>query len=303
MNNILQINQLEIYHEQRAMPTEHLIHKISFQIPKGKITGIVGESGSGKSLSMKSLLGILPNNLSTRAENYTFEGAEVDVEKPRVLNKLPISMIFQDPMSSLNPVRNIGYHLIEVIQRFSKLPDKEAKLKAIQSLRDVEIQNPEHVITLFPHELSGGMIQRVIIAMALLKNPKLLIADEPTTALDVTVQAQILGLIRKMKQEADLSVILVTHDFGVVAEMCDYIYVMFDGVVVEYGPAPEIFYNPQHPYTKELLKSIPNSTRREKLYVMEPYTLTEGIKEFHTMEPISDEMNHYVVRSGEDVTN
>lgn len=302
MNNILQINQLEIYHERRAMPTEHLVHKISFQIPKGKITGVVGESGSGKSLSMKALLGILPNNLSTQAENYSFEGSELNIQDYRTLNKLPISMIFQDPMSSLNPVRSIGYHLIEVIQRFSKVSDSEAELKAIQSLMDVEIQNPDHVMKLFPHELSGGMIQRVVIAMAILKNPKLLIADEPTTALDVTVQAQILSLIRKMKQEADLSVLLVTHDFGVVAEMCDYIYVMFDGIVVEFGPAHEIFYNPQHPYTKELLKSIPNSTRREKLYVMEPFVLAEGLKEHHAMVPVSDEMNHYVVRSGQDVT-
>lgn len=294
MSNILEIKDLNIILAKRHSSNETLVHQVSFDIPRGKITGVIGESGSGKSLSMKSLLGILPDNLISSCSKYHFNGRELNIHQRKKLTTLPISMIFQDPLSSLNPVQTIGYHLLEVIKRYHKKKGAAAKKTAADRLRDVEIPNAEHVLNLYPHELSGGMIQRVMIAMALLKKPELLIADEPTTALAVTVQAQVLSLIRKLKAEEDLSVILVTHDFGVIAEMCDYIYVMYDGIVVEAGPVENIFYQSQHQYTQELLKSIPNSTRREKLHVMQKYTLPDTLKQSHMMEEVGN--NHFIVK-------
>lgn len=294
MSNILEIENLNIILSKRHGPDETLVNQVSFNIPKGKITGVVGESGSGKSLSMKSLLGILPDNLIPACKSYRFNGMDLDIHQGKKLTKLPISMIFQDPLSSLNPVQTIGYHLLEVIERYHNKSGASAKKIAAERLRDVEIPNAEHVLKLYPHELSGGMIQRVMIAMALLKKPELLIADEPTTALDVTVQAQVLSLLRKLKADEDLSVILVTHDFGVIAEMCDYIYVMYDGLVVEAGPVEKIFYQPQHQYTRELLKSIPNSKRREKLHVMEKFILSDDLKHSHIMEEVGTD--HFVVK-------
>lgn len=248
-NNILTIDGLQAtFYEKKSQRS--LLKEIHLTVPRGKVVGVVGESGSGKSMTMKSIMNILPDNVAASFKSFTFNGQEVSNA-----DNLPIAMIFQDPMTSLNPLRTIGYHLMEVIRRGRKVSKKEAKTLAITELEKVGITLANERMKQYPHELSGGMRQRVMIAMALLAQPKLLIADEPTTALDVTIQAQILTLIQELQQSEDLSVILVTHDLGVVAGMCDEIKVMYQGRVVEEGTTEEIFYQPQHPYTKQLLQA------------------------------------------------
>ncbi|MFW7395583.1 ABC transporter ATP-binding protein, partial [Vagococcus fluvialis] len=238
--NILEIKQLKVDINKKNQKPQPIIKTIDLTIPKGEIVGIVGESGSGKSMTMKGIMNILPENGSMSYESFYFDGKDQNNTK----DKIPAAMIFQDPMTSLNPLRTIGYHLVEVVLRNNKLSKKEAEKLAIQELNKVGITLPEKRMKQYPHELSGGMRQRIMIAMALLAKPKLLIADEPTTALDVTIQAQILDLIRKLQQEEDLSVILVTHDFGIVAGMCQSIRVMYDGKIVEEGTIDEVFYEP-----------------------------------------------------------
>ncbi|MDT2688908.1 ABC transporter ATP-binding protein [Enterococcus gallinarum] len=246
---LLTVKNLNVFFH-RKQGDQQLLKEIDLVIPKGQVVGIVGESGSGKSMTMKSVMGILPENISDFFDSFVFEGQPV-VDR----SKLPLAMIFQDPMTSLNPLRTIGYHLIEVIRRHQKMSKKAAQTIAIAELNKVGIPLPEQRMKQYPHELSGGMRQRVMIAMALLAQPKLLIADEPTTALDVTIQAQILALIKQLQRAENLSVVLVTHDFGVVAGMCDFIKVMYQGRVVEEGTTEEIFYQPQHLYTKQLLEA------------------------------------------------
>lgn len=246
---LLTVKNLNVFFH-RKQGDQQLLKEIDLVIPKGQVVGIVGESGSGKSMTMKSVMGILPENISDSFDSFVFEGQPV-VDR----SKLPLAMIFQDPMTSLNPLRTIGYHLIEVIRRHQKMSKKAAQTIAIAELNKVGIPLPEQRMKQYPHELSGGMRQRVMIAMALLAQPKLLIADEPTTALDVTIQAQILALIKQLQRAENLSVVLVTHDFGVVAGMCDFIKVMYQGKVVEEGTTEEIFYQPQHLYTKQLLEA------------------------------------------------
>lgn len=259
--HIIEVADLRIDYHHRHM-THALVNSVSFMLPKGSILGVVGESGSGKSIVMKSLMNNLAPELESDAKTYLFDGKVVGPK-----DKLPISMIFQDPMTALNPVRTIGYHLVEIIQRFRHIKSKKAKDIAIAELKKVGIDNPEARFRQFPHELSGGMRQRVLIAMALLAKPSLLIADEPTTALDVTIQAQILKLIRRLNQQSGLSVILVSHDFGVVAGMCDFIQVMYQGRIVETGSVEEIFYQPAHDYTKQLLASAKLGNQDNKLVV------------------------------------
>ena len=248
MTNIVELKNLTVNYKPNKEVDKQLIHGIDINLRKGHITGVVGESGSGKSILMRSIMSILPNNIFDENDKFNFDGKEVKKGE-----KLPISMIFQNPMTSLDPVRTIGFHLIEVIERFQNKSKEEAKKLAIEQLEKVGILNAPLRIEQYPHELSGGMRQRILIAMALLANPKLLVADEPTTALDVTVQAQILSLIKKLQKETELSVALVSHDFGVIAGMCDYVYIMYRGRVVEKGNVEEIFSNAQHPYTKQLL--------------------------------------------------
>ena len=248
MTNIVELKNLKVNYKPNKEVDKQLIHGIDINFRKGQITGVVGESGSGKSILMRSIMSILPNNIFDENDKFNFDGKEVKKGE-----KLPISMIFQNPMTSLDPVRTIGFHLIEVIERFQNKSKEEAKKLAIEQLEKVGILNAPLRMEQYPHELSGGMRQRILIAMALLANPKLLVADEPTTALDVTVQAQILSLIKKLQKETELSVALVSHDFGVIAGMCDYVYIMYRGRVVEKGNVEEIFSNAQHPYTKQLL--------------------------------------------------
>ena len=254
---LLTVKNLNVFFH-RKQGDQQLLKEIDLVIPKGQVVGIVGESGSGKSMTMKSVMGILPENISDSFDSFVFEGQPV-VDR----SKLPLAMIFQDPMTSLNPLRTIGYHLIEVIRRHQKMSKKAAQTIAIAELNKVGIPLPEQRMKQYPHELSGGMRQRVMIAMALLAQPKLLIADEPTTALDVTIQAQILALIKQLQRAENLSVVLVTHDFGVVAGMCDFIKVMYQGRVVEEGTTEEIFYQPQHLYTKQLLEAAPLGDKEE----------------------------------------
>ena len=263
MTNIVELKNLTVNYKPNKEVDKQLIHGIDINFRKGHITGVVGESGSGKSILMRSIMSILPNNIFDKNDKFNFDGKEVKKSE-----KLPISMIFQNPMTSLDPVRTIGFHLIEVIERFQNKSKEDAKKLAIEQLEKVGILNAPLRMEQYPHELSGGMRQRILIAMALLANPKLLVADEPTTALDVTVQAQILSLIKKLQKETELSVALVSHDFGVIAGMCDYVYIMYRGRVVEKGNVEEIFSNAQHPYTKQLLAAARlENTNKELLTV------------------------------------
>lgn len=233
---------------------------VSFSVPAGKTLGIVGESGSGKSITSLSILRLIQSPGKIKSGQVLFDGKDLLKLSDKDMRKIrgnEISMIFQEPMTSLNPVFTIGEQISEVYRIHWNLSKKEAKEKSIEMLKLVGIPSPEKRIDQYPHELSGGMRQRVMIAMALACNPKLLIADEPTTALDVTIQAQILTLIKELQQKLHMSVIFITHDLGVVAETCDYVAVMYCGKVVEYADVKTLFKNPQHPYTVGLLNSLP----------------------------------------------
>lgn len=250
----------------------NVIDNVSFSIKKGKVIGLVGESGCGKSISSLSVMRLLPRTANISNGKILFDGQDIlslsSEEMTRIRGK-EIGMIFQEPMTSLNPVFTIGNQLSESIRLHSGMGKKEALEHAIDRLKMVSIPSPEKVIKQYPHELSGGMRQRVMIAMAMSCDPKLLIADEPTTALDVTIQAQILDLIRDLRDETGASVLLITHDLGVVAEMCDYVVVMYAGRVVEEGDVFKIFENPKHPYTLGLLESLPTlNDMRERLHTI-----------------------------------
>lgn len=244
---------------------------INLTINRGETLCIVGESGSGKTVGSLSLMQLLPPSGKIATGEIWFENTNLLQLKKKEMSNVrgkAISMIFQDPMSALDPVFTCGSQIIEAIRKHEKVSHKEAANKAIELLSQVGIPHPETVMKAFPHELSGGMSQRVMIAMALSCNPKLLIADEPTTALDVTVQAQILQLLRKIRNERNMSIMLITHDLGVVAEMADRVAVMYAGQIVEEGDVKTIFNHPKHPYTKGLLKSVPplEGTSNQKLY-------------------------------------
>ena len=232
---------------------------VSFELAAGEVLAIVGESGSGKSVTAQTLTGLTraPNARITGSITYRDrELTRLDDDQLRDVRGEEIAMIFQDPMSSLNPVYRIGDQITEMIHAHRDVSNSEASSRAVELLRSVGIPSPERRARSYPHELSGGMRQRVMIAMALSLEPKVLIADEPTTALDVTVQAQILRLIDELNRERDLAVILITHDLGVVAEVADRVVVMYAGQIVENGTLDEIFYDPQHPYTWGLLGSL-----------------------------------------------
>ncbi|HKM00936.1 MAG: ABC transporter ATP-binding protein [Tissierellia bacterium] len=233
---------------------------ISFNLEEGKVLGIVGESGSGKSVTAYSILQILTNPGRIVSGSIKLKDKELVGCNKETMQKIrgnQISIIFQDPMTSLNPVFTIGNQLMEAILLHTNRNREQAKERAIEMLKLVGVNEPEKRIDQYPHEFSGGMRQRVMIAMALACEPDILIADEPTTALDVTIQAQILDLMKDLQKKLGMAIILITHDLGVVAEMCDDIIVMYAGQISERGSADDIFYNPKHEYTKGLLKSIP----------------------------------------------
>lgn len=246
------------------------IRGIDLHVDEGEILGIVGESGSGKSVTMKSVMGLLPSYAKIESEGIIYKNTDLSKLSEKELQKYrgkEMAMIFQDPMTAMNPLRKVGYHLVQVIQRYKKCSKAEAEKIGIEMLEQVGIPTPEARMKQYPHEFSGGMRQRVLIAMALSCEPSLLIADEPTTALDVTIQAQILELLKKLHDERNMSIVIISHDMGVMANMCDRIAVMYGGIIVEEGAVDEIFYSPKHPYTKALLKSIPHPehARGEKL--------------------------------------
>ncbi len=266
------------------------VDDLSFELEAGKVLGIVGESGSGKSVSCYSLLGLIPSPPG-KVENGSAHFAGVDLLKlsEKELRKIrgnKISMIFQDPMTSLNPFMRIGDQLVEALQCHRKVNKTSARKRAIAALEEVGIRNAEARINAYPHEFSGGMRQRVMIAMALITEPELLIADEPTTALDVTVQAQILNLIKKLQQSHNLTVIFITHDLGVIANMADHILVMQNGKVVEEGTPNKIFCHCTHPYTKKLINAIPTTGKPEEYKVVDKNQCVLSVKNLHTHFPI-----------------
>ncbi|WP_198530566.1 ABC transporter ATP-binding protein [Bacillus sp. LL01] len=233
---------------------------VTFDVPKGKTLGIVGESGSGKSITSLSILRLIQNPGKVVGGEILFKGEDLLSKTEAKMRKIrgnEISMIFQEPMTSLNPVYTVGQQIGESFQIHEGLGKKKAIERSIEMLKLVGIPSPEKRVHQYPYELSGGMRQRVMIAMALACNPELLIADEPTTALDVTIQAQILELMKDLQDRLGMSIIMITHDLGVVAETCDYVAVMYCGKVVEYASIKELFKNPRHPYTVGLLKSLP----------------------------------------------
>ena len=242
------------------------VRGVSLHVDEGEVLGIVGESGSGKSVTMKTVMGLLPENATVKGEKIQFEGRDLTAltqsEYCKIRGK-EMTMIFQDPMTALDPLKKIGGHLTEVILRHGNCSKAEARARALEVLGMVGIPNPAERMNQYPHEFSGGMRQRVLIAMALSCRPKLLIADEPTTALDVTIQAQILDLLRELKQNSRTAIVLISHDMGVVASICSRIVIMYGGLVMEEGLSEEIFYQPRHPYTKALLKAIPTAHRKE----------------------------------------
>ena len=240
-----------------------VVEGVDFDVREGEIFGLVGESGSGKTVTALSLLGLLPDNGAVTSGYAELAGERISPASPAVQHRIrgrEIGLVSQEPMVALDPHYTIGSQLSEVIRTIGDVgrDRKAVKARAVELLTDVRLPNPEEVLRQYPFELSGGMIQRVVIAIALAGSPRLLLADEPTTALDVTVQAGILDLLRSLRDERGMAVILVTHDLGVVADVCDRAIVMQKGRVVEEGPIDDIFYAPQHPYTVSLLESTPN---------------------------------------------
>lgn len=238
----------------------HAVEDMSFEVDAGEILAIVGESGSGKSVTSLSIMGLLTEPGHVAGGEMVFEGKNLvtlSERDYRALRGNDMAMIFQEPMTSLNPVYRVGNQIVEAIRTHEKMSKKDAKKRAVDMLRKVGIPSPESRVHDYPHQMSGGMRQRVMIAMALACNPKLLIADEPTTALDVTIQAQILDLLRRLREETGMAVLLITHDLGVVSETADRVVVMYCGQVVEEAEVRTLFDHPMHPYTLGLLKSIP----------------------------------------------
>jgi oligopeptide transport system ATP-binding protein len=250
--------------------TIHAVNGVSFEIAPGETLGIVGESGCGKSVTSLALLGILPRAGRAVAGTATFEGRDLLKLSDRQLRRIrgrEIAMIFQDPMTSLNPVMTVGRQIREALETHFDMSRKEVRARAVELLDHVGIPSASSRVSDYPHQFSGGMRQRAMIAMALATQPKLLIADEPTTALDVTIQAQILNLLRELVREQHTALILITHDLGVVAGMCERVNVMYGGMFMETGTAEQLFSAPRHPYTLGLLESIPrlDASRRAKL--------------------------------------
>ena len=257
--SLLEVENLRTYfYTQEGMV--RAVDGISFSVERGEALGIVGESGAGKSVAVKSLLGLIESPGRIVDGSIRFDGQELTEMSEKDLRKQvrgsEISIVFQDPMSSLNPVFTVGHQIAEVIQYHEDASKKEARRRAEKLLEDVGIPDPERVVDDYPHQLSGGMRQRALIAMALSCQPKLIIADEPTTALDVTIQAGILELLDDIRAEYDTSIVYVTHDLGVVRELCDRVAVMYLGEIVERGPYRRLYEQPRHPYTQSLLKSV-----------------------------------------------
>ncbi len=256
---ILEVRNLKVTFRTEQGPVQ-AIDGVSFEVAEGEILGVVGESGSGKTVSLLAVMGLITDPNAVIEGSIKYRGRELVGLSSKEMRKLrgrEIAMIFQDPMTALTPVYTIGWQIAEQVRAHSNMSAKAAEQRAIELLTEVNIPNPAEAIHRYPHQLSGGMRQRAVIAMALSCNPSLLVADEPTTALDVTVQAQILDLVRKLQKNHKSAVVFITHDMGVIAELADRVMVMYAGRIVERGTKRELFSNPQHPYTLALLDSIP----------------------------------------------
>jgi len=274
-NNIVEIDDLHTYF-YTDIGVVKAVDGVTFDVPKGKTVGVVGESGCGKSVTSLSLMQlvqrpqgqIVKGQIRFNVGDSALDIAKIPTDKMQKIRGNEISMIFQEPMTSLNPVFRIGNQVNEVIELHNEgITKEDIKKRTIEMLEMVGIANPEGVYEMYPHELSGGMRQRVMIAMALACTPKLIIADEPTTALDVTIQAQIMDLLRQLKTKINSSIMLITHDLGVIAEMADFVVVMYAGRVIEKGTAREVFHHPSHPYTVGLMESKPTSHKKvNRLY-------------------------------------
>ncbi|EKE04187.1 MAG: hypothetical protein ACD_20C00097G0004 [uncultured bacterium] len=280
MDNILEIKNLNIGFKLED-EFARAIHGVNLSLEKGKSLGVVGESGCGKSVTATSIMRLLPSNAVVESGEIVYNGQNLLKYTEKEMQKIrgnKIVLIPQDPLTSLNPLYTIGDQIAEAIELHQKVSKKEARSIAIEALRQVKIPEPENRLNDYPHQFSGGMRQRVIIAMALSCNPELIIADEPTTALDVTVQAQILNLIKSIQEKYSTTLLLITHDLGVVAEVCDKVAVMYAGRIVEYADVKTIFSNPMHPYTKGLLESLPSfESKRLKPINGQPPNIDEKI--------------------------
>lgn len=318
MENVLEVKGLRTYFEL-VEGTVKAVDGIDFQLRKGEILGIVGESGCGKSVTALSIMRILPKSARIRDGQILFwnEGNVLDLvkldangEEMRKIRGKDIAMIFQEPAACFSPVYTVGEQMIEAIVLHEDISRQEAKKLAVKMLEKVRIPNPESILDRYSFQLSGGMLQRCMIAMALSLNPKILIADEPTTALDVTIQAQILYLVKQLQKEYKSSIIWITHDMGVIAQVSDRVAVMYLGHIVETARVKDLFEDPKHPYTRSLLKSIPRLARRKtkleaiKGVVPDPYNLPTGCR-FHNrcdsfMEGVCDREEPLEVEVGQD---
>lgn len=274
MSKLLEVKNLEISFQTFFGEVE-AVRNVSFELYTGETLAIVGESGCGKSVTASSIIRLLPQPPAFyKGGSILFEGEEIITKTEKEMQAIrgnQISMVFQDPMTSLNPTKKVGFQIAEGLMKHQKLSRVDAEKRAVEMLDMVSVPEPEKRVRQYPHEFSGGMRQRVMIAIAMVAAPKLLIADEPTTALDVTVQAQIMDLMKKLKDKLSMGIILITHDLGVVADMADKIIVMYAGQIVEEGKNEEIFANPKHPYTRALLASVPrpDMSKSERLHSIE----------------------------------
>lgn len=275
MERLLEVKDLAISFKTHGGEVQ-AIRGVSFHVDKGETLAIVGESGSGKSVTSQAVMKLVPTPPGEyKRGQILFDGQDLIGKSEKQMQKIrgkEIGMIFQDPMTSLNPMMKVGRQITEVLHKHEKISKEAANKRGVELLTLVGIPSPERRFNQYPHEFSGGMRQRVVIAMALAANPKLLIADEPTTALDVTIQAQILDLMKELQKKIDTAIIFITHDLGVVARMADRVAVMYAGQIVEMGTAEEIFYDPRHPYTWGLLASMPSLESKGSLLTAIPGT-------------------------------
>jgi peptide/nickel transport system ATP-binding protein len=267
MTSLVEIANLRVVFRGDRGQITHAVETVNFDLARGVTLGLVGESGCGKSVTALAIMGLLPKGSANVSGRVGFEGInllDLTDGAMRDLRGDRLAMIFQEPMTSLNPAYTVGEQIVETLVRHRGLTRVQARACAIELLRDVRIPSPEQRVDDYPHKLSGGMRQRVMVAIALACDPQLLIADEPTTALDVTIQAQVLDLMRSLKRKTNAAIVLISHDLGVVAEICDEVAVMYAGEIVEHAPVDALFKAPQHPYTIGLLASIPRLDRRVK---------------------------------------
>ncbi len=298
MENILTVKNLHVTFKGHNS-NFHALKGINFNVGRKETIGLVGESGSGKSVTATSIMGLLPKNSLVSADELSFDGNKLLSFSQKDYQRIrgnEISMIFQDPLTTLNPVYTIGNQITETIKTHRKINKQEAQELSLEMLNKVGIKDASRRVKMYPHEFSGGMRQRVMIAMALICEPKLLIADEPTTALDVTIQKQILNLLKDLQKEFDTSIIMITHDLGVIWETCDRVVVMFKGHVVEMGTAKQIYDNPLHPYTQGLLESQINqeTSKLEKLKTLTYGNFVSDMASAESLKMNEVEPGHYV---------